>query len=123
MARQAPPASAQSPSNDPVFTVVEQSPEFPGGFARLDEYLRRNLRYPEAARNAKVEGRAFVSFIVTKEGAIKDVQLLKGLGYGTNEEAIRLVQTMPNWTPGKQSGQPVHVKYNLVVRFDLGSLR
>lgn len=115
----APPASEQYSSSDEIFTVVEQHPEFPGGMARFSEYMRQNLRYPEAARRAKVQGSAFVSFIVTKEGDIKDVNLLKGLGFGTNEEAIRLVQSMPRWLPGKQSGRPVNVKYNLAVHFAL----
>jgi protein TonB len=119
---QSPPPSDPSPSSDKIYTVVEQQPEFPGGTARLAEYMHKNLRYPEPARRARVEGRAFVNFTITKEGNIKDLQLLKGLGFGTNEEAIRLVQAMPNWRPGVHLGQPVDVKYNIVVRFDLGTL-
>lgn len=104
-----------------VFTVCEVPPYFPGGMAKLGNYLRQNLRYPEAARKAKVDGKVFVSFIVTNQGLIKDVNLLKGLGYGINEEAVRLVQTMPAWIPGRQSGRSVNVKYNLVIPFDLAS--
>lgn len=108
---------------DEIFTVVEVPPSFPGGMSRLGDYIRQNLRYPEAAINAKIEGKAFVSFIVMKNGSVQDVQVLKGLGYGTNEEAVRLIQTMPNWIPGKQSGRSVNVKYNLVVPFTLADAR
>ncbi|GAB3809107.1 hypothetical protein GCM10028819_49640 [Spirosoma humi] len=101
-----------------VFTVVQVPPSFPGGNGQIGPYLRQNLRYPEAALNAKVVGKVFVSFIVTYEGRIQDVNVLKGYGYGLDEEAIRVVQTMPAWTPGKQNGHPVNVKYNLVIPFD-----
>ncbi|GAB3011630.1 energy transducer TonB [Spirosoma pulveris] len=104
-----------------IFTVCEIPPSFPGGSAELGNYLRQNLRYPEAASKAKVDGKVFVSFIVTNRGLIKDVNVLKGLGYGINEEAVRLVQTMPDWKPGRQSGRFVNVKYNLVIPFDLAS--
>ncbi len=100
-----------------IFTVVEQQPEFPGGMKGLTTYMAKNLKYPEAAAKANVRGRVFVSFIVTKTGEITDVQILKGIGYGTDEEAIRVVQNMPNWTPAKQNGQLVNVKYNLPINF------
>ncbi|SOD96766.1 energy transducer TonB [Spirosoma fluviale] len=108
----------QAAIDEEVFTVVEVPPGFPGGNAGLSSYLRENLRYPEAAIKAKVQGKVFVSFLVTKEGTIRNVAILKGFGYGINEEAIRLIQAMPNWIPGRQSGHPVNVKYNLVVPFD-----
>lgn len=104
-----------------VFTVVQVPPSFPGGNAQIGPYLRQNLRYPEAAMNAKVEGKVFVSFIVTYEGRIQDVTVLKGYGYGLNEEAVRVVQAMPTWTPGRQAGRPVNVKYNLVIPFESAS--
>ncbi|GAB2541278.1 energy transducer TonB [Spirosoma aerophilum] len=104
-----------------VFTVCEVPPSFPGGNAELGNYLRQNLRYPEAASKAKIDGKVFVAFIVTNQGLIRDVNVLKGLGYGTNEEAVRLVQTMPAWIPGKQAGRFVNVKYNLVIPFVLAS--
>lgn len=114
-------ATSQSVMEEEVFTVCEFPPSFPGGNAQISNYLRQNLRYPEAAVKAKVDGRVFVSFIVAYDGHLRDVNVLKGLGYGTNEEAIRLVQTMPAWTPGRQSGRFVNVKYNLVIPFDLAS--
>lgn len=113
----------QAPMSEETFTVVEVPPSFPGGMSRFSDYLHKNLRYPEAAIKAKVEGRVFVSFIVMQDGSIQDVQVLKGYGYGTNEEATRLIQTMPNWLPGKQSGHPVNVKYNVVVPFRLDAIK
>lgn len=103
--------------NEPIFTVCEVPPSFPGGNAQLDDYIRQNLRHPEKAIKNKVQGSVFVSFIVNKDGTIRDVSVLKGLGHGTNEEALRFVQTMPNWTPGRQSGRDVNVKYNLAIPF------
>ncbi|MFD2935706.1 M56 family metallopeptidase [Spirosoma flavum] len=102
-----------------IFTVVEEQPEFQGGMAGLGSYLGKNLRYPAAAQKAKAEGRVFVSFVVTKSGEITDVEILKGIGYGADEEAIRVVQNMPRWQPAKQNGQLVNVKFNLPINFQL----
>lgn len=118
-------ASSQASARKPVkvegavFTVVENQPEFQGGMARLGEYLSQNLHYPKAAQDAKAEGRVFISFIVTKTGEITDIQLLKGIGYGADEEAIRVVKNMPRWQPATQNGQVVNVKYNLPINFTL----
>ena len=108
-----------APKEEQIFTVVEQQPEFSGGMAALGQYLQKNLRYPAAAQRANVSGRVFVSFVVNTDGSIQDVQVLKGLGFGTDEEAKRVVQAMPKWRPGKQSGRPVRVKFNLPINFTL----
>jgi protein TonB len=108
-----------APKEEQVFTVVEQQPEFNGGMAALGQYLGKNLRYPAAAQRANVSGRVFVSFVVNTDGSIQDVSVLKGLGFGTDEEAIRVIKAMPKWRPGKQSGRPVRVKYNLPINFTL----
>jgi protein TonB len=108
-----------APKEEQIFTVVEQQPEFTGGMAALGQYLSKNLRYPAAAQRANVAGRVFVSFVVNTDGSIQDVQVLKGLGFGTDEEAQRVVKGMPKWRPGKQSGRPVRVKYNLPINFTL----
>ncbi|ADB42146.1 M56 family metallopeptidase [Spirosoma linguale] len=100
-----------------IFAVVEQTPEFPGGIPGLMTYLEKNLKYPEAAEKANVHGRVFVSFVVTKTGEITDVQILKGIGYGTDAEAVRVVQNMPNWTPARHNGEAVNVKYTLPINF------
>lgn len=108
-----------APKEEEVFTVVEQNPEPAGGMAALGSYLGKNLRYPPAAQRANVAGKVFVSFVVNTDGSIQDVQVLKGLGFGTDEEAVRVVKGMPKWKPGKQSGRPVRVKFNLPISFTL----
>ncbi|RCR71089.1 MULTISPECIES: energy transducer TonB [Larkinella] len=108
-----------APKEDQIFTVVEQNPEFPGGMAALGQFLGKNIRYPPAASRANISGRVFVSFVVNTDGSIQDVTVLKGLGFGTDEEAMRVVKAMPKWRPGKQSGRPVRVKYNLPINFQL----
>jgi protein TonB len=120
------PAQAQqshldssSTQNRPVFTVVEQQPEFPGGMNKLSQYFRTNLRYPEAARKARIQGRVFITFIVSEDGAIQQVRALKSVDPELDAEAVRLVQSMPNWKPARQGGQPVACRYNIPVNFAL----
>ena len=110
-----------SPIEEEIFTVCEVPPSFPGGPTELNNFIRQNLRYPQA--DLKKKAKVLVSFIVTKEGRIQDVYVLKDPGHGTNEEALRLVQAMPNWNPGKQSGRAVNVKYNLVIPFRLDDIK
>ena len=114
-------ASARKPVKveGPIFTVVEHQPEFPGGMAKLGEYLQSNLKYPARAQRANVQGRVFVRFIVTKTGEVTNVKILKGIGFGADEEATRVVQTMPNWEPATQNGQRVNVEFNLPINFAL----
>ncbi|GAB3170280.1 TonB family protein [Telluribacter humicola] len=103
----------------PIFTVVEEQPEFPGGITAMYEYISQNMKYPPAAVRAKVQGIVFLSFVVTTEGEIRDIQILKSMGFGTDVEAKRIVSSMPLWQPGIQSGQPVNVRYNLPINFQL----
>ncbi|GAB3994365.1 hypothetical protein GCM10028807_31960 [Spirosoma daeguense] len=107
------------PSTGAVFTVVEQQPEYPGGMRALGQYLAKNLRYPAEARQKRVQGRVFLQFVVSTTGSVRDLRVLKGIGSGCDEEAIRVVSQMPNWTPGKQQGRPVNVQYNLPIQFSL----
>lgn len=102
-----------------VYTVVEKQPEFPGGRQALETYLSATVRYPSEAKKVGVKGRVFASFVVEPEGNITNIQLLKGLGYGCDEEAIRVVQNMPCWAPGSQSGRLLRVKYNLPILFGI----
>jgi TonB family protein len=104
---------------DSVFTVVEEMPKFPGGEKALINYLAKNIKYPDKAKKDKVQGRVFVSFVVEKDGSIGDVKVLRGIGGGCDEESIRVVQNMPNWTPGMQRGKAVRVAYNLPIKFSL----
>ncbi len=105
--------------NDGVFVTVEQMPEFPGGEKALMEFLRRNLRYPQTAVDAEIEGNVQVTFIVNAQGVIENIKLLRGIGGGCNEEAIRVVGAMPKWKPGKQNGQFVKVSYVIPIAFRL----
>ncbi|MFD2248579.1 energy transducer TonB [Pontibacter ruber] len=101
------------------YTYVEQMPSFPGGESEMMKYLGKNIRYPAAAQRAGVEGLVVLSFVVSKTGEISEIQVVKGLGAGCDEEAMRVVKTMPKWTPGKQNGREVPVRYTLPVRFTI----
>ncbi|MEE4257530.1 MAG: TonB family protein [Bacteroidales bacterium] len=103
----------------PIFTVVESMPEFKGGMAELYKYLGNNIKYPVMAKESGIQGKVYVTFVVERDGSITDVRVLRGIGGGCDEEAVRVVQGMPKWTPGKQRGKPVRVQYNLPVRFTL----
>jgi protein TonB len=84
-------------------------------------YIGKNLKYPEQAVEEGIEGIVYLSFVVETDGKITGVTVLRGIGGGCNEEALRVVRSMPNWTPGKQGGKPVRVKYNLPIRFKLAA--
>ncbi|RCR69165.1 TonB family protein [Larkinella punicea] len=102
-----------------IFTVVEKNPEFPGGMQALSDFIAKNMQYPEAARRAHVSGKVFVRFVINTDGSFQDVQILKGIGFGADEETIRIIKAMPRWKPGTQDGKPVRVRYNLPIKFDL----
>jgi Ca-activated chloride channel family protein len=101
-----------------AFIVVETMPSFPGGQKALENYLKINLKYPEAAKNGGIKGTVFVSFVVERDGSLSDIRVLRGIGSGCDEEVIRLVKNMPKWKPGKQRGKAVRVSMNLPVTFD-----
>ena len=102
-----------------IFTVVEELPEFPGGTSALMHFLQSNLRYPVTAKNAGIQGTVFVSFVVEPDGSISNINVLRGIGGGCDEEAVRVVGMMPKWEPGRQRGEAVRVQFNLPVRFVL----
>ena len=102
-----------------VFTVVKKMPEFPGGRKNLLNYLAKNIKYPEEARKAKIQGRVFVNFIIEKDGSITHIKILRGIGHGCDKEAIRVVKNMPRWIPGEHEGKPVRFSYNLPLKFTL----
>jgi len=106
-----------APSVNQPFVHVEQMPEFMGGNAALIKYLQKQLRYPAQALRASVEGKVFMSFTVNTDGTINDVTVLKGLGYGTDEEASRVIRQMPAWKPGYQNNHAVPVRYTLPITF------
>lgn len=104
---------------DKIFTFVEQQPSFPGGESEMNKFIKKNLKYPPAALRNGLEGLVVVQFVVNKEGQISDVQVVKKLGGGTDEEAMRVVKMMPAFAPAKQNGRPVSFRYTLPVRFGL----
>ena len=106
-------------TTDKVYEVCEQMPIFPGGDAALMKYLSENVKYPALAIKAQEQGRVVVSFTVEKDGAISDVKVARSVTPSLDAEAVRVVKAMPKWTPGKQDGQLVRVRYNVPVSFKL----
>lgn len=102
-----------------IFTVVESMPDFPGGDEARIRYLNENIKYPQMARESGIQGRVFVTFVVEKDGSVTDVRVLRGIGGGCDEEAIRVIKNMPKWDPGKQRGKPVRVQFNMPILFKL----
>lgn len=102
-----------------VFDIVEQQPLFPGGPAALMKYLSENTKYPSVAQENGVQGRVTVQFVVEKDGSISDVHVLRGVDPSLDKEAVRVVKSMPRWTPGKQNGITVRVNYRVPVLFRL----
>ncbi len=109
----------RSLANKPIFTVVEQQPEFPGGNEAMFKFLGDNIRYPEAAAKANTEGKVILSFVVTEDGETRDIKVLKSVGQGCDEEAIRVLSKFPKWEPGMQNGHKVNVQYHLPINFKL----
>ncbi len=103
-----------------ILTFAEQMPEFSGGQEEMYKYLGKNIQYPPLARENSIEGKVVLTFVVGSDGKITQIeQVGKKLGWGCDEEAIRVVKNMPNWTPGKQNGKAVTVKFTLPIRFQL----
>ncbi|QJD80247.1 energy transducer TonB [Spirosoma rhododendri] len=101
--------------------MANRNPEFPGGIDALLAYVDQHSTYPIEAAQAAITGKVFISFIVSKTGDVTNVSVLQGLGYGCDEEAVRLVREMPRWIPGKQNDEYVNVKYTLPVSFGTGN--
>ena len=106
-----------SQTNQKVYDKVEQMPEYPGGMPAMIEFLQTNIKYPEDAVKQKVEGRVMVQFVVETDGSISDVHVAKQVFPSLDAEAIRVVQVMPKWVPGREKGKVVRVKYNLPIVF------
>jgi protein TonB len=101
------------------FVSIEKQPEFPGGISKFYGYLSKAIKYPPMAQENNVQGKVFLSFVVEKDGKLTDITVTRGLGSGTDEEAIRVLKASPRWNPGIQNGKPVRVKYNINVNFTL----
>jgi len=112
-------STAQTKKNDMVFDVVEVMPQFPGGQIAMLQYLMKNIKYPEQAMKEGIQGRVTVRFIVEKDGSISDVKPVLSVHPLLNKEAVRVVKSMPKWSPGKHNGKPVRVRFNLPIMFKL----
>jgi protein TonB len=103
----------------PIFFIVEQMPEFPGGELELRKYIAENVNYPAVARENNIQGRVYVRFVVTTNGSVDQVSVARGVDPLLDAEAIRVVKGLPKWTPGKQRGQAVNVWYTVPINFQL----
>ena len=121
-----PPPKIQQPkivevANEEIFTIVEQNPEPVGGMAAFYKFVGEKLQYPDHAERLNIEGRVFCQFVVEKDGRLTDIEVIKGIGGGCDEEAARVLSMAPNWLPGKQRGRPVRVSMVLPIYFKLVS--
>ena len=105
------------PIVETIFDVVEETPEFIGGIDKLYEYLGDNIYYPEQAKDFSIQGKVFVQFVVWKDGTIKDVKVVKGVHKLLDNEALRVINNMPKWKPGKQRGRNVNARFTLPIKF------
>lgn len=115
----APIAKPVEKEDDVIFQVVEKSAEYPGGMQELYKFLNKNLNYPAAAKEAGIQGRVVCQFVVNKDGSLVDVKIVKGLDPDLDREALRVINMMPKWKPGEQSGKKVRQRYTLPVQFKL----
>lgn len=111
--------SAQG-SNDEIFDMVDDSPGFPGGIKAWENFMKDNLKYPKLAKDDGIEGTVYVVFIINKDGSVSDAEILRGIGGGCDEEALRVVNASPNWNPGKKDGRIVKTRMRLPINYALG---
>jgi periplasmic protein TonB len=102
-----------------IFTVVESMPGYPGGDAARMKFLQENIKYPQMARESGIQGTVYATFVVEIDGSVTDVRIVRGIGGGCDEEAIRVIEAMPSWNPGMQRGKPVRVQFTMPIRFTL----
>jgi len=102
-----------------VFVVVEEMPQFVGGFDELVKFLGKEVKYPEKAKKENIQGKVFVSFVVSSTGKVEQAKIERGVDPSLDAEALRVVNQMPDWTPGKQRGQAVSVSYTMPIMFKL----
>ena len=106
-------------NNDSIYQQVDVMPEFPGGQNAMIQFMVDNVNYPQKAKDANIQGKVYVSFVVEKDGSVDEVKLMRGIGGGCDEEAVRVVKAMPKWVPGKKDGKYVRVSYMLPFFFKL----
>lgn len=115
------PVADEPEDEEPPFIVVEDDPEYPGGEAARIKFLLENIEYPQIARETGIEGTVYLTFVIERNGSITDVRIRRGIGGGCDEEAVRVVNIMPKWIPGKQRGKPVRVQFNMPIKFTLAT--
>lgn len=103
----------------PVFYIVEEMPEFPGGEAALQKYLATSVKYPVIAQENGIQGKVFIQFVINTKGEVTNATVLRGVDPSLDKEALRVVQAMPSWKPGKQRNRPVRVSYTVPINFVL----
>ena len=109
----------EAPVEEEVFDMVEQAPQFPGGQAELMSWLGKNIRYPVIAQENGIQGRVVCQFVVGSDGSVRDIKVVRSLDPSCDKEAVRVIQSMPKWIPGRQNGKAVSVRYTLPVTFRL----
>ena len=109
----------EAPVEEEVFDMVEQAPQFPGGQAELMSWLGKNIRYPVIAQENGIQGRVICQFVVGSDGSVRDIKVVRSLDPSCDKEAVRVIQSMPKWIPGRQNGKAVSVRYTLPVMFRL----
>lgn len=114
-----PPKPKVEEVTEEIFVVVEEQPEFPGGNAAMMKFLSDNIKYPVIAQENGIQGRVITNFVVERDGSITDVQVVRGVDPSLDKEAVRVIQSMPKWKPGKQRGSAVRVRFTLPVVFRL----
>ncbi len=114
-----PPPPQVEEKEDEIFLVVEESAQPIGGFPKFYEFVAKNIKYPKQARRMGVEGKVIIQVVIDKDGSLTDIKVLKGIGSGCDEEAIRVLKMAPKWTPGKQRGRAVKQKMTVPIQFKL----
>ncbi|MFA6751517.1 MAG: energy transducer TonB, partial [Fermentimonas sp.] len=114
-----PPPPPHPAGTNEIFMVVEEQPEFPGGNEALMKYLSENIKYPFIALDNGIQGSVITNFVIEKDGTLTDVKVARGVDPSLDKEALRLIEAMPRWKPGKQKGEVVRVRYSLPVVFRL----
>lgn len=102
-----------------IFYAAEEMPEFPGGYQALLNFLSQNIRYPSIAAESGITGKVTVNFVVNKDGSISDATILRGVDQALDKEALRVINSLPRWKPGKQAGKPVRVSFSVPINFKL----
>lgn len=115
----APQQQGEAAKEPEIFVVVEEMPRFPGGDQAMMRFIHTNLNYPDSAIKYGIQGKVMVEFIIDETGRVTNARIVRGIGWGCDEEVLRIVNMMPKWTPGKQKGKPVKVRFVLPIRFQL----